>query len=135
MAEDCLSHDAAKSIHQKLSSTPLTRRLHSSGFRSSLCCSSSARSTSLETDAGTQTALFSNIETLFKFNTEFLKALESDAKQNPEGGRRIGQIFKQVRAPTVIYTHLKFISNTAHETFSLLRSLKCLHSTLITSKR
>ena len=47
-------------------------------------------------DAMTHQALFSNIETLYKFNSELMSLLVKDMETNAAGGRRIGKIFKQV---------------------------------------
>jgi len=45
-------------------------------------------------DAATHQSLFSNIETLYNFNSKLLSDLQSDLKSHPNGGRKIGGIFK-----------------------------------------
>ena len=55
-------------------------------------------------DAATHQALFSNIETLFKFNSELKSALVKDMDAHAGGGRSIGKIFKQVKRAKVIHT-------------------------------
>ncbi|GMI11655.1 hypothetical protein TrRE_jg3085, partial [Triparma retinervis] len=45
-------------------------------------------------DPSIHQALFSNIETLYNFNSKLLTELQADVASHPTGGRRVGEIFK-----------------------------------------